>query len=275
MKREILSGIYKISNSITGDAYIGSSKDIYKRWSSHKNGLYKNKHINIILQRAWNKYGSENFNFEIIEKCEPNFLLEKEQFYLNDKPIYNIGKNSSGGDNLSNNPNRDEIISKIKKSIRYKYDNMSDDEKIKLYKNRKGDENSNYGNIWSDEMRKEASIRVTEYFKTHDNYKLGKTHKECFGEEKAKEISKKMSEFASTKIGEKNSFFGKSHSDETKKILKEKRTGKYNGSQNIPFFIDDIEYTSLGDAAKKLNISITTIRWRLKSKNNKFKNYHY
>ena len=60
-----VSGVYKITNKITNDFYIGSSKDIYKRWNRHKNELNKKKHINIILQRAWNKYGSDNFLFEI------------------------------------------------------------------------------------------------------------------------------------------------------------------------------------------------------------------
>ncbi|MEN6292413.1 MAG: GIY-YIG nuclease family protein, partial [Methanobacterium sp.] len=61
-------GVYKISNKIDGKSYYGSSKNIEKRWLRHKNELNKNKHINILLQRAWNKYGEENFIFSVVEE---------------------------------------------------------------------------------------------------------------------------------------------------------------------------------------------------------------
>ena len=50
-------------------------------------------------------------------------------------------------------------------------------------------------------------------------------------------------------------------------------TGVYNGKQNIPIIIDDIEYRSAGEASKILNIPMVTIRWRVLSKNKKFNNY--
>jgi hypothetical protein len=53
------------------------------------------------------------------------------------------------------------------------------------------------------------------------------------------------------------------------------RKGKYNGTQNIKFKIDNIEYFSLGDAHNKLSIPIPTILYRLKSNNPKFNNYNY
>jgi hypothetical protein len=51
--------------------------------------------------------------------------------------------------------------------------------------------------------------------------------------------------------------------------------GSYYGNQNIKFTIDGVEYFSLGEASKKLKIPITTILWRLKSKNKRFENYKY
>lgn len=75
--------------------------------------------------------------------------------------------------------------------------------------------------------------------------------------------------------GVDNPFFGKQHSDETKKKLSEKMEGKYNGEQNIPVVIDDIEYRSAGEASKILGIPMITIRWRVRSKNRKFENYKY
>lgn len=79
-----ICGVYKITNVANGKFYVGSSKDIKKRWSQHKNNLNENKHGNIYLQNAWNKYGGKSFKFEIIEECDPAIQFEREQFYLNE-----------------------------------------------------------------------------------------------------------------------------------------------------------------------------------------------
>lgn len=269
------SGIYKIVNIENGKFYIGSSKDLNGRWIQHKSGLKNKKHINIILQRAWDKYGKDKFTFQIVEECDKSILLEREQFYIDTlNPEYNIGLKSSGGDNLTNHPDRKEIIEKIVKGLYKKYENMTDDERKHLSEIRLGEKNSNYGNNWTEEMKEKSSKRTTEFFKNHTHYKTGKTHEEIFGE-RAKEINKKLSISASLKTGDKNPFFGKHHSEKTKKEISDIRKGKYYGKQNIPFIIDGKEYTSLGEASKELGIRFTTIRWRLKSKNKKFENYKY
>jgi predicted GIY-YIG superfamily endonuclease len=53
----IISGIYYIKNITNNKLYIGSSKDILKRFYEHKRLLRHNKHHSIRLQRAWDKYG--------------------------------------------------------------------------------------------------------------------------------------------------------------------------------------------------------------------------
>lgn len=108
-------GIYRIVNLISGDFYIGSSKDIERRWSEHKRKLNIRKHQNVILQRAWDKYGENNFSFEVVETCSLENLLVLENHYLSKNPKYNIVKVAKGGDTISNNPNRDLIIEKISK----------------------------------------------------------------------------------------------------------------------------------------------------------------
>lgn len=75
-------GIYKIENKINGHCYIGSSKNIKKRWYEHKRRLRNGKHHSIVLQRAWIKYGEDNFNFELLCNCLENKLLVKEQEYF-------------------------------------------------------------------------------------------------------------------------------------------------------------------------------------------------
>lgn len=82
MSKEIICGIYKITNIITNKVYIGSSKNIYSRWNKHIYDLKNNKHHSTHLQRSWNYYGNENFKFEIIEECTSDKLIEREQFYI-------------------------------------------------------------------------------------------------------------------------------------------------------------------------------------------------
>ena len=64
--------------------YIGQSVDTKKRIGVHKNHLSQNRHINIHLQRAWNKYGEENFVFEIIDEANEQYTLDcLECFWIN------------------------------------------------------------------------------------------------------------------------------------------------------------------------------------------------
>lgn len=116
------SGIYKITNSVNGKFYIGSSADIDYRWNEHKQYLNGNYHINPKLQNAWNFYGGDKFIFEIIEETSPEkvILLDREQHYLDlFKPYmrdigYNICPTAVGGDNITFNPNRDAFIEKMR-----------------------------------------------------------------------------------------------------------------------------------------------------------------
>jgi group I intron endonuclease len=110
------SGVYKITNTKNGKFYIGSAKDIERRWWEHKNNLKKKKHINPKLQHAWDFYGESNFEFIILENTYDCKLYEREQFYLDVfKPYmrdigYNIAPTASGGDNFTYNPNKEKIL---------------------------------------------------------------------------------------------------------------------------------------------------------------------
>lgn len=97
MAKEVICGIYKITNIITKKVYIGSSKDIYSRWDKHIYDLKNGKHHSSHLQRSWDYYGNKNFKFEIIEECDFNKLLEREQYYID---LYNSA-NSDYGYNIS------------------------------------------------------------------------------------------------------------------------------------------------------------------------------
>ncbi len=115
----VKSGIYKITNTVNGKFYIGSSADINRRFYQHRRALTKRVHRNPILQKAWNKYGPEKFTFEILEECPSvNVLLEREQYYLDLlKPYlevgYNIESKAAGGDTFTLNPNKEAIRAKM------------------------------------------------------------------------------------------------------------------------------------------------------------------
>ncbi|HHT9145870.1 MAG TPA: GIY-YIG nuclease family protein [Candidatus Wunengus sp. YC61] len=76
------AGIYKIENLIDGKCYIGSSAFLERRLKDHRRILGQNRHGNVHLQRAWDKYGEESFKFEIIEICDNVKLLEREQYHI-------------------------------------------------------------------------------------------------------------------------------------------------------------------------------------------------
>ena len=81
----IKHGIYKIKNKANNKIYIGSAagkRGIIDRWYQHKSKLKHNRHCNNYLQKAYNKYGSSNFIYEIIEECLPEQCLQREQYYL-------------------------------------------------------------------------------------------------------------------------------------------------------------------------------------------------
>jgi group I intron endonuclease len=91
-----ISGVYKILNKVNGKFYIGSSKDIHKRWLTHLSCLRRNKQPNRYLQFAFNKYREENFKLEIIENVlDKNNLIKREEYWINELKSYNhsIGYN--------------------------------------------------------------------------------------------------------------------------------------------------------------------------------------
>jgi group I intron endonuclease len=100
---QIKSGIYKIINKIDGKYYVGSSQNIQYRWTERKRQLNNNCHHNDFLQRAWNKYGSNSFDFIVLESTDIDKTLLVEQKYLDIQKIeqdkcYNLNFKVTGGD---------------------------------------------------------------------------------------------------------------------------------------------------------------------------------
>ena len=86
----MISGIYAIINIYNDKVYVGSAVNYKLRWNSHRYYLNKNVHVNKHLQFAWNKYGKDAFEFIVLEHCEKDKLILKEQSWIDWlKPEYN------------------------------------------------------------------------------------------------------------------------------------------------------------------------------------------
>ena len=93
-----VTGIYKITNQVTKECYIGQSVDISKRWKDHaKCGLGIDTPAGNKLYKAMHTYGIWNFSCEVIEQCSTDFLDEKEKYYIELYDSYNFGYNSNTG----------------------------------------------------------------------------------------------------------------------------------------------------------------------------------
>lgn len=88
---EILSGIYKITNLITNDFYIGSSKNIYLRWRDHKKPSSIKRYKNQRMYKDFIAYGISNFKFEIIYKAnaKDDIKLLEASYIAELQPSYN------------------------------------------------------------------------------------------------------------------------------------------------------------------------------------------
>ena len=85
-----ICGIYKITNTITGDFYIGSSKNVKKRWTEHKCKSMWKQNPNKQLYQDMQKYGVDKFVFEILAEVEADKLKETEQQFIEKlQPTYN------------------------------------------------------------------------------------------------------------------------------------------------------------------------------------------
>lgn len=264
--KKAIIGVYKISNSKSGRYYIGYSVNIEKRFKTHKYKLSNNCHDNIFLQRAYNAYGEECFNYEILHQCKTEEeAKEVELSYLQDlsirDTIYNLNFNNSGGDLLSHHPDKDVIREKIKDSQKETLSKMTSEER-KIKYGKFGEKNGMYGKTHTEEVRKKIS-----------ELKKGNTY--CKGIKLSEEVKQKMSEARKGKFtGSNNPFYGKKHPPEIIEKIRQKNLGR-KPKNTIKIIIDDIEYESITEAARQLNMVSTTVLWRLKSKNPKFDNYKY
>ena len=98
LQNESFSGIYKITNLITNEIYIGKSSDIRNRWQQHCKTVFNCGTIaSSILHINMRKYGIENFSFEVVERVSKDQLGAREKFYIDFYKSKEFGLNERKG----------------------------------------------------------------------------------------------------------------------------------------------------------------------------------
>jgi group I intron endonuclease len=159
--KEPIIGVYRISNKLSGRYYIGYSTNIDRRFWVHRNKLKQNYHDNIFLQRAYNLDGEDKFKYDIIHICDTEEeAKEIELQYLTDlsirDKIYNLNYNNSGGDLLTNHPDKEKIREKIINSQKETMSKMTPEERREKY-GKFGVRNGMYGKTHTEDVRKKLS----------------------------------------------------------------------------------------------------------------------
>ena len=90
-------GVYCVRNILNGRRYIGSSFVLNQRKCRHFYTLKKGKNHSKLLQEDYNKYGKGCFIFEVLEYCEKENLIEREQYWMDyyNSWVREYGYNSS------------------------------------------------------------------------------------------------------------------------------------------------------------------------------------
>ncbi len=91
-----MGAIYRITHKASGTTYVGSTANIKRRWPAHRHSLQRGSHHNPHLQFVWNKYGTEAFEWVVVEeRIESRDLATREQFWLDEYrrrgEVYNYG----------------------------------------------------------------------------------------------------------------------------------------------------------------------------------------
>lgn len=213
------SGVYKISFKGSDKCYYGSAVNIFRRvMYEHLPKLRRGVHENNILQKAFNKYGEKQFSYETVEECGEDFLIEREQYWLNSnfdgntKLGYNIcAKANSWKGNLHTEATKKKIgdANRGRHPSEETKKKMSDAHKKRIRK------------PLSDETKMKISIARTGY-KCPEEVKRRMKTRRASEETKRKMSDAKRGKHHSGQFGHGNrhSFSGNKHSETTKQKIR-------------------------------------------------------
>ncbi len=264
-------GVYILTDSKSGRFYVGSSQDVDKRILRHIKDLNNGNHHCLNFQTLWSPKAKFRIEFIPCESREEAYQIEDALLdeWKDDPRLLNIGKRAIGGDNFSRHPNVKTIRQRIEKSISQYHESLGPEgRRIKYGKS--GSENGMYGRTHSVEARKKMSESASRPENLERFVSMTKAWNQT---DKFKKLS---SERAKLRTGERNTFYGKHHSEETKAKLRAGRLGKVSSpEQQREVEIDGRRYISLSNAARELKISPPLLMYRLKSEKPHYASYRY
>lgn len=262
--------VYRLVHRPSGKFYIGSTDDMDERKEQHMVSLSKGTHQNVQLQRFYDKKHKKGWEFEVIEVKNRREAYKHEQRlitkHLDNPKLMNIGKGAYGGDNLSRHPDREQIIAKMTRSVQAMWNNASDEFRAKHKAQRQGENNPMFGKTHTAEARQ--TIREKNLGKVP--WSKGKKFTE--------EHRAKIAENAKQRTGEKNPFYGKTHSAETREKIRQAnltRDTSFLDKQRKQISVNGEVYPSLSAAKKATGIPAPTLSWRANNKKPEYANIFY
>lgn len=241
---QTLQFVYKIVNIQSGKFYVGRTRNLTERYTTHRRLLQSGKHHCTHLQRAWSKYGEQLFRLDVISvfdtgNVEKDLVLAKnlEQLILDSLFATSILYNASSSSETS-----------VLKGSDHPFYKMHPIQWIGKDAYKKA----------MDTLKKKVGSKNHFYRKHHTEAVIQLLRKKC------------------AMYGIDNPFFGKEHSQETRKRVAQGRRGKATGTSptnSKKVVIDDIVYESCTKAAIAIGVSGVTISKRCK--NEKYPNYMF
>lgn len=221
-------GVYCILNKVNEKRYVGSSANIEHRWFCHRRELETNKHGNMYLQNSYNKHGSEQFHYFMLEYCSENECVIKEQEWIDffqpfGEKGYNISPTAGSVLGLKHSEQSKKNMSEAHKGYV-----MPEEQKKKISDAHKGRPKSeetkrklseaHKGKIISEEAKLKSSISHMGHRHSEETKeKIGiAARRPCSAETKEKiSITKKKQNLC----GQRNPLFGKTLSEDHKRKL--------------------------------------------------------